>query len=105
MNTPLKIAGIVALFVLGFFVLGFGTMHLWNWIMPYLFKFPTVDFKMAIGMVVLSKILLGGIRIKTAPIGQRKLWRAKWESMSNEERQEFKTSFAEKCRTKWGKNK
>jgi hypothetical protein len=56
-------------------------------------------------MVVLSKILLGGIRIKTAPIGQRKLWWAKWESMSDEERQEFKTSFAEKCRTKWGKNK
>lgn len=103
MNTPLKIIGIVALFILGFFVLGFGTMHLWNWIMPYLFKFPLIDFKMAIGMVVLSKILLGGIRIKTAPMGQRKLWRAKWDSMSEDERQLFKENFAEKCRSKWGK--
>lgn len=103
MNTPLKIVGIIALFISGFFVLGFGTMHLWNWIMPYLFKFPTIDFKMAIGMVVLSKILLGGIRIKTAPMGQRKLWRAKWESMSEDERLLFKENFAEKCRSKWGK--
>lgn len=44
----------------GLFVL-FGNivMWLWNWIMPYLFDLPTIDFWMAWGIVVLSMILFG----------------------------------------------
>lgn len=105
MNYFWKGLGISALVVIAFFALGFLTMHLWNWLMPYLFHLPTIDFYMAIGLVVLSKILLGGIRMKSdgAGWGKRKMWKAKWESMSEEERNSFKQQFAERCKHRWGK--
>ena len=105
MKNVLRIAGIVALVVLAFLFLGYATMYLWNWIMPYLFHLPTVDFYMAIGMVALSKILLGGIRVNAsgAQWGPKKYWKAKWESMSAEEKDQFKKEFAERCKNKWGK--
>jgi hypothetical protein len=44
----------------GLFVL-FGNIVMWllNWIMPYLFQLPTIDFWMAWGIVALSMILFG----------------------------------------------
>lgn len=44
----------------GLFVL-FGNIvkWLWNWIMPYLFQLPVIDFWMAWGIVALSMILFG----------------------------------------------
>ncbi len=99
-----RIAGGLVLFALGIVLFGYVTMYLWNWIMPYLFKLPMVDFRMAIGMVILSKILLGGIRVKAeGPWGQRRYWKAKWESMSPEEREKFKHEFAARCRHRWGR--
>ena len=44
-------AGAIALFV------SFPLMLLWNWLMPYLFNFPDIDFLQSLGMYVLSKIL------------------------------------------------
>lgn len=96
MQNIYRILGIVALFALGIVALGYATMYLWNWIMPHLFKLPVIDFYMAIGMVLLSKILFGGIHVKPQPIGQRKFWKAKWESMTPEEREQFKQEFAER---------
>ena len=100
----LKVIGGIALFAAAFFLLGYITMHLWNWLMPELFHLPVINFYQAIGLVVLSKILLGWIRIHTGPFGQRKLWKAKWESMSADERNEFRTEFAARCKAKWGKD-
>jgi len=42
-----------------FSLFGHIVMWLWNWIMPYLFDLPTIDFWMAWGIVVLSLILFG----------------------------------------------
>ena len=98
--------GIFALFVAAFFLFGFVTMYLWNEIMPYLFHLPTIDFRMAIGLVILSKILFGGIRMRGSGgggWGQKKFWKAKWESMTPEEREKFKNDFAVRCKHKWGK--
>jgi hypothetical protein len=97
--------GIAALVVLGFLVFGYITMYLWNWIMPYLFHLPTIDFYMAIGLVVLSKILFGGMRMRGGGghWGYRKYWKAKWDNMTPDEREKFKSEFAEKCRHKWGR--
>ena len=53
--------GIIALGVIaaaGFFVLGgFIVVWLWNWLMPALFKLPTIGFWQAWGILVLSSIL------------------------------------------------
>lgn len=44
-------AGAIALFV------SFPLMLLWNWLMPYLFNLPDIDFLQSLGMYVLSEIL------------------------------------------------
>lgn len=96
--------GIFALFVLAFFIFGYVTMYLWNWLMPDLFNLKTIDFTQAIGLVILSKILLGGMHMRSGGgWGQKKFWKAKWESMTPEEREKFKTEFAVRCKSKWGK--
>src|ERR1700749_3195519 len=53
----IKIAVGITLFITLF---GYGTMHLWNWLVPVLFHGPVIDFGQAIGLLVLSKILFGG---------------------------------------------
>ena len=96
--------GIFALFVLAFILFGYVTMYLWNWLMPDLFNLKTIDFAQAMGLVILSKILFGGMRMRgSGGWRQRKLWKAKWESLTPEEREQFKTEFAVRCKHKWGK--
>ena len=53
----LKIAVMITLFIN---IAGFGTMYLWNWLVPLLFHGPVVTFLQALGLLVLSKILFGG---------------------------------------------
>ena len=59
-------------------VFGFVTEHLWNWLMPAIFGLKTITFLQALGLVVLSKILLGGFH-KHAAAG-RGDGSARWES-------------------------
>ena len=61
---PLVIAfwilfGIVAITALAF-LLGFVLMSLWNALMPQIFGLPEVSYWQAVGLFLLSKILLGG---------------------------------------------
>lgn len=96
--------GIFSLFVVAFILFGYVTMYLWNWLMPDLFNLKTIDFAHAMGLVLLSKILFGGMKMRGGGgWGQRKFWKAKWESMTPEEREKFKTDFAVRCKHKWGK--
>ena len=48
------ILGLVVAFLVGYVV-----MHLWNWLMPYLFGVPEVSYWQAVGVLVLSKIIFG----------------------------------------------
>jgi len=98
-----KMIGICVVLALAFVVFGYVTMYLWNWLMPYLFHLPTIDFYMAIGLVLLSKILFGGMRMRGGRHwGYRKYWKAKMAGMTPEEREKFKMEFAQKCRHRWG---
>ena len=52
--------GWVILFVIAFIgIIGFVTMYLWNWLMPYLFGLPEITFLQAAGLLLLAKILFG----------------------------------------------
>lgn len=42
-------------------LVGFTTMGLWNWIMPALFGLGTLTFFKALGLLLLSRIILGGV--------------------------------------------
>jgi hypothetical protein len=70
-------------------VLGFVVEHLWNWLMPSIFGLRTITYWQALGLLVLSKILLGGFH---------KHGRNKWKrgmdgrfaNMTPEERMRFR---------------
>ena len=61
----LRIAGMVVLGVIGaaVFALVFGwlVMILWNWLMPTIFHLGEIAYWQAFGLVVLAKLLFGGM--------------------------------------------
>ena len=72
-------------------VAGLVVMRLWNWLTPTLFGWHVITFWQAVGILILSKILLGGFRGRP---GWHPYWRRRmmerWEQMTPEERQKFK---------------
>jgi hypothetical protein len=102
MKWILRGLGIAALVVLAFFAFGYVTMYLWNWLMPYLFHLPEITFGMAIGLIILSKILFGGMRGRGGHWGGGRYWKARWNNMTPEEREQFKAKFAQRCQSRWG---
>lgn len=99
----LKIVVGIALFVPLFI---FGTMYLWNWLVPSLFHGPVITFWQTIGILVLSKILFGGFGKK---MGRNHNRHSNWKqrmnekmgNMSQEEKEEFKQRLKDKCRNKF----
>lgn len=62
-------------------------MLLWNWLMPLIFGLTTITFLQALGILALSKILFGGFRRPTRPLGN---------SHSAMHKEEFMKRFAER---------
>jgi len=91
----LKFVLFAALFVA---VSGFVVMGLWNWLMPALFGWHLITFWQAVGLLILSKILLGGFRARP---GRHMYWRhrmmQRWEQMSPEEREKFRQAARGRC--------
>lgn len=87
---PLAIVGLAVFITLG----GWVVMSLWNWLMPGLFGWKTLTFWQALGLLLLSRILFGGVGRgmgghRGGRMGQR-IWARKWERMSPEERDAFR---------------
>jgi amino acid transporter len=84
--------------VLALAAVGAVVMALWNVLMPGLFGWPVIGFWQALGLLVLSKILLGGLR---GGRGGRMYWRARmtdrWAEMSDEERAKFRHGMRHRC--------
>lgn len=84
MKLALKILlGIAAVF-LGFFVV----MLLWNALMPAIFGLPYITYLQAAGLLILSKVLLGGGKWGHVHWRSRKM-KEKWSHMSPEDRKKF----------------
>lgn len=80
---PLGIAGLVAF--------GFATMYLWNWLMPAIFHLPEITFWQTIGLMVLSRLILGmGCHGSHKREHFRSKMYDKWEKMTPEEREQFR---------------
>ena len=79
-------------------VFGLVVMGLWNWLMPALFGWSEIGFLQAVGLLILSKILFGGFR---GPWHSGTKWRQRmkerWERMTPEEREKFRTGFRGHC--------
>jgi len=69
-------------------------MLLWNALVPALFNGPVLGFWQAAGLLVLSRILFGGLQRRGWHGGWRHRWRERWERMTPEERTRFREGYA-----------
>jgi hypothetical protein len=79
-------------------VLGAVVMALWNALLPALFGWPAIGFWQAIGLFVLGRILVGGLR---GGRGGAMHWRGRmadrWAQMSDDERAKFREGMRHRC--------
>ncbi len=91
----------LGMFVIGTFVIGLAVMVLWNALVPDLFRGPILTYWQAIGLLVLSHILLRGWGRGARGGWHRDRWRKRWEeklaAMSPEERENFKQEWGQRC--------
>ena len=79
-------------------VISFFVMILWNSLMPGVFAVHTISFWQALGLLLLSKLLFGGIRpgfVGGSPWRRRMMER--WERMTPEERESFRQGMRRGC--------
>jgi hypothetical protein len=91
-----KILKIVLIVLLIAAVLSFIVMSLWNWLMPAIFGLRTITFWQALGLLLLSKILLGGFHRHghSGRRGWRRRMEARWAKMTPEERERFRAGMS-----------
>lgn len=99
-----KIAKGLAFAVVAFAVFGFVVMGLWNILIPDIFHGPTVTFWQAIGLLVLSHILVRGWGGKWHGGWGHDRWKHRMEeklaAMTPEDREKFKEEYRRRCG--WG---
>ena len=93
---PLAILALILCVVLG----GELVKWLWNALLPGLFSFPRIGFWQALGLLLLCRVLFGGLGVRTR--GGRG-WRDRMEArqfmkMTPEERERFRVNM----RVRWG---
>ena len=96
-----KVVKIVAGILFFGTLFGFGTMYLWNWLIPALFHGPLITFWQTVGLIVLSKILFGGFKGggKHRGWGGNSMMKERWkekmekrmENMTEEEKEKWKS--------------
>ena len=80
---PLVI-GVVLLVVLGLVV-----MSLWNAVLPAIVGVKTIGFWQALGLLVLCRILFGGLGFRPGMFGRHRRMHERWMQMTPEQRDEF----------------
>jgi len=86
------------------FLFGGVVMWLWNAILPAVLGVKAISFIQALGILVLSKILFGGFggrRWRGSPEWKQKM-KQRWDTMSPEEKENFKSEWKNRCGGRWG---
>jgi hypothetical protein len=83
-----KLLVLLPIGILAIAIFGFGVMSLWNWLVPAVFGGKLITFWQAIGMLVLSRVLVGGF--------SRPRVIHKWEQLTPEEREKFRAAMERK---------
>lgn len=65
-------------------------MHLWNWLMPAIFGLKMITFWQAIGLLILARILVGGLGGGSNSNRKRQHSGTRWERMTPEEHEKFR---------------
>ena len=98
----LKGLGVLAMVIVAGTALGWLVSALWNWLMPALFGFGVITFWQALGLFLLGRILLGGLRGFGGHRGYRhhRRMHERWEQMTAQERESFSRGLKHHCA--WG---
>jgi len=75
------------------FIGGEVVMHLWNWLLPPLFGWRALTFWQALGLLVLCRVLFGGLGGHGPGPGHRRDRRCR--KITPEEREKFRQAMAE----------
>ena len=91
----------VPIFLIGLFAMSGVVMFLWNAVMPGVSGVLSLNFWQAMGLLVLSRILFGGFRFGGhnghRPPFMHPTIRNKFMDMNDEEREQFKNQWKERC--------
>lgn len=75
-------------------LIALSVMLLWNWLIPELFSGPRINFWQALGLMALSKLLIG---FGTHSAGHLKSkFMNKYASLSDHEKEELRQKFKER---------
>ena len=95
-----KLAGIILIAAAAIFLFTFIVMSLWDSILVPVLGVRLINFLQALGILILSKILFGSFR-GGGWKGRRGTWsnqmKEKWQNMSPEEREKFKSEWRSRC--------
>ena len=81
----------IAFAALALALLGYVVMSLWNAVLPPVTGLHAITFVQALGLLVLSRILFGGLRGWGRRGGHwRARMQARWQQMTPEERERFR---------------
>jgi hypothetical protein len=95
-----KIAAFILMGIAALTLVGFAVMFLWNWLIPEIFHGPTITYWQAMGLLLLSHILVRGWHGHNGGWKNHR-WKHRMEeklaSMTPEEREKFKEEWRRRC--------
>jgi hypothetical protein len=98
MTRRMKMALIAPAGVAAMALFGFVVMSLWNWLVPAVFGGPTVTYWQGFGLLILARILVGGLGGGHGDDkhGRRRMME-RWDQMTPEERDAFRQGLRDRC--------
>jgi hypothetical protein len=78
---------------------GFVVMYLWNWLAPVAFGARTLTFWQALGLLILARILVGGLGGQSGHSSHRRdRMTDRWDQLTPEEREQFRQRLRDRGR-------
>ncbi len=94
-----RVLMLLPVFLIFFALLVWAVNALWNGLMPNIFGLPAITYWQALGLMVLSWILFGGLRGRSGHGSWRYGMRRRWGRMTPEERE----AFVRALNSRWGR--
>jgi uncharacterized membrane protein len=100
----LKVLKVCLMVVVVAVVMSFVVKELWNWLMPGLFGLRVITWAQALGLLVLSKVLLGGFhKHGGGGRGWQRGTRDRWDRMTPEDRERFSAGMEARIKCGFGR--
>jgi len=79
-------------------LLALAVLLLWNALVPPLFHGPQLLYWQALGLLILCRLLFGGLRARGwHGHWRQRMWRERWARMTPEERAQLRERFLGRC--------